>query len=114
MENITEEMKSTERSSVDRVLENTFQRLYQKWNEETMNISNSDDMFRNKYYKAIIEMGRDAVPHIINQLRRKPNHLFDALMRITKANPIKPNHAGRIKEMAKDWIEWYDNEYNKE
>jgi hypothetical protein len=93
-------------------IENTFQRLYQKWNEETMNISSLTDMFANKYYKAIIEMGWDAVPHIINQLRKYPHHLFKALKLITGISPIKPNHAGRIKEMAKDWIEWYDNNYD--
>jgi hypothetical protein len=53
-------------------------------------------------------MGWSAVPHIINQLRKDPHHLFWALERITGAYPIRPGHVGHLKEMAADWIEWYD------
>jgi hypothetical protein len=69
-------------------------------------------MFENSNYQAIIKMGWDAVPYIIEQLREKPSHLFMALRSITGATPVKSEHVGRLYEMAADWIDWYDN-YNK-
>jgi hypothetical protein len=85
-----------------------FKKYYQRWEEETAFMSSSD-MFENPNYKAIIDMGWDAVPHIIDQLREKPCHLFKALKKITGVNPINPENVGRVSKMAKDWIEWYDS-----
>jgi hypothetical protein len=69
----------------------------------------SFDRFSNSNYIAIIEMGWDVVPLIIEKLREDPCHLFVALVRITGENPVKYEHRGRIAPMAKDWIEWWEN-----
>jgi hypothetical protein len=90
-----------------------FQKYLQQWHEETQFSSSSQVMFWNKNYQAIIDMGWDAVPHIITQLRENPNHLFWALDQITHANPIKLEHAGHLHEMAADYIEWYDKNYKQ-
>jgi hypothetical protein len=105
MEN--DKSKSTERVVHDVNVEKMFQEYLKKWNEETINMSSSD-MFENKYYHAIISLGREAIPCIINQLRKEPDHLFKALKMITGISPIKPEHAGRLYDMARDWIDWYD------
>ncbi len=57
-------------------------------------------------YQAIIGMGEDAVPLIIGELERKPDHWFWALQAITGKDPVKPDHAGRMRLMAQDWAEW--------
>lgn len=46
------------------------------------------------------------MPLIIAELEREPDHWFIALHAITGADPVKPDHAGRIRLMAKDWTEW--------
>ncbi|MDR2630130.1 MAG: hypothetical protein LBC60_04330 [Spirochaetaceae bacterium] len=104
--------KTTKRSTLEPVTGNTFQRYYQKWEEETASMSASDK-FENANYKAIIAMGWQAVPYIIEQLRKKPCQLFNALRQITGVYPIKSGHVGLMDEMAKDWIEWYDSSAKK-
>jgi uncharacterized hydantoinase/oxoprolinase family protein len=107
--------KSTERinSNWDNTVKNAFQNYFKKWEEETINMSSSD-MFENKNYKEIIALGWDAVPHIINQLRKDPDYLFVALKTITGVSPIKQQHTGHLYEMADDWIKWYDSIQNKQ
>jgi hypothetical protein len=112
--NDDEKVKSAERDSYHVVMKNIFQGYFQKWIKETQFISSTHMMFENKNYQAIIDLGWDAVPPIIEQLRVKPEHLFKALKRITGVSPIKPGHEGHLYEMASDWIEWYDNRFNKE
>jgi hypothetical protein len=86
----------------------TFQNHFKNWEAETASMSSSE-MFENAHYKAIIAMGPEAVPHIIEQLRKKPCQLFNALKQITGVYPIKSGHVGLVDEMAQDWIEWYDS-----
>ncbi|MFP3089966.1 hypothetical protein LQZ21_06520 [Treponema sp. TIM-1] len=100
--------KPAKKPTVASGTDNAFQRYYQKWEEETA-LMPSSDMFENANYKAIIAMGWKAVPYIIEQLRKKPCQLFNALRQITGVYPIKSGHVGLMDEMAKDWIEWYDS-----
>jgi hypothetical protein len=115
MEKENDKSKSTERSlhipneNIDMV----FQKYFKLWKEETINMSSSD-RFENANYKSIIAMGWDAVPCIINQLYKKPDHLFDALESITGISAIKPDHIGFLRKMTDDWIAWYHEKYNKE
>jgi hypothetical protein len=104
--------KSAERLNFDLIAKNAFQKYYKKWKEETRFLSSSDAMFENSNYQEIIKMGLRVVPWIIEQLREKPSHLFMALRSITGATPVRPEHVGRLYDMAADWIEWYDNPEN--
>jgi hypothetical protein len=113
MEKNIEESKSMERSTLNMVTRNAFHRSYQKWKEETKYSSSIQVKFDNKNYQDIIAMGWDAVPHIIEVLRVRPDHLFLALEYITKVSPIKSEHIGNVRMMAHDWIEWYDNPPNR-
>lgn len=103
-----EPAKTARRSTADTAAGASFRRYFQKWEEETAFMSPSD-MFENANYKAIIAMGWKAVPYIIEQLRKKPCQLFNALRQITGIYPIKSGHVGLPNEMANDWIEWYDS-----
>jgi hypothetical protein len=102
-----EKSKSNERSTVDIVVETTFKRYLEQWHNETKYLSSGG--FDNKNYQAIIALGWDVVPYIIEQLRNKPCHLFVALHSIVGASPVKPEHAGYLNEMAQDWIKWWDS-----
>jgi hypothetical protein len=100
--------KRTRRKPLDPVTGKVFQKYYHRWKEETASMAFSET-FDTANYKAIVNMGWDAVPHIIEQFRKKPVHLFKALMQITGVYPIKAGHVGLVDEMAGDWIEWYDS-----
>ena len=57
-------------------------------------------------YLKIIAMGPDAIPMILNEMRRHPDHWFTALHVLTEANPVKKEHRGRFTAMVNDWIVW--------
>jgi hypothetical protein len=85
-----------------------FQKHLQQWEKETKVLSSTSEMFWNKNCQAIVDMGWEAVPHIIDLLKSHPTWLFYALRVITRSNPMKPEHTGHLHEIAADWIEWYD------
>jgi hypothetical protein len=57
-------------------------------------------------YQQIIGMGKDVLPYILEELQREPDHWFWALEAITQENPVAPEAAGRVRQMAEAWIEW--------
>ena len=57
-------------------------------------------------YQQIIGMGDMALPLILRELAREPDHWFWALHAITGADPVEPDARGDVRKMAKAWIEW--------
>jgi hypothetical protein len=85
-----------------------FNYYYEKWKEETKYQSSTDVIINDPLFNEIIALGKSAVPCIIEVLRYEPSLLIAALSKITGENPVKPEHRGRVKDMAADWIEWWD------
>jgi hypothetical protein len=83
-----------------------FQRLAAEWKEQSRYLSNTAQMAMLKPYQRIIGMGPPAVPLILEELQRHPDQWFWALEAITEVNPVPPEAAGRVREMAQSWIEW--------
>ncbi len=83
-----------------------FQRLVREWREATGHFSSSRDMAMHRAYQEIIGMGVEALPLLLREMEREPDHLFWALRAITGQDPVPAEHRGRIAEMARDWIEW--------
>jgi len=84
-----------------------FQTLAAQWRrEQPSHSSRIDKLCGTPAYEQIVAMGVAVVPAILEDLRRKPDHWFMALRKITGASPIKEEHRGRLNEMAADWIEW--------
>jgi hypothetical protein len=69
-------------------------------------MSNTAQMAMLRSYQNIIGMGPDAVPLILEELRREPDHWFWALEAITLDNPVPPQDAGQLDKMALAWIAW--------
>lgn len=84
-----------------------FEELKNAWLDETKFMSNSDQIVSNSNYLSIINMGKDAIPHIIADWLTSDNHWFVALISITGENPIEPEHRGYIKKMKEDWFGWF-------
>jgi hypothetical protein len=87
-------------------LRERFQRLSAEWKEQSRYLSNTAQMATLRPYQRIIGMGLPAVPLILEELRREPDQWFWALEAITEENPVPPEAAGKVREMARAWIDW--------
>lgn len=83
-----------------------FARLAEEWREQSKYLSSSTAMAELPSYRAIIAMGEAAIPLILEDLRREPDHWFMALVRITGVSPVPPEARGQIDRMAEAWLEW--------
>jgi hypothetical protein len=84
-----------------------------QWRKERNPLSsNAWDNVLNPGYQRIIGMGKDALPFILQELRRElkngePDDWFMALWAITDGENLIPVESrGKVKEMAKAWLEW--------
>ncbi len=83
-----------------------FERLKQKWNEDTGHLASPVERAQHPAYQEIIGMGLPAVPLMLNDLMEGVEHWFWALQAITGADPVPSDHAGDLEKMADDWLEW--------
>jgi len=83
-----------------------FTRLASQWKEESVHMSNTAQMAMLRSYQQIIGMGDPAIPLLLEELQREPDHWFWALEVITSENPVPPEANGRIDDMAQAWINW--------
>ena len=83
-----------------------FAALARIWRKERGVVSSAREMATHPAYLRIIGMGERAVPLILEDLRKKPDHWFVALHAITGANPVPEEARGRLNEMANVWVLW--------
>jgi hypothetical protein len=83
-----------------------FAKLTDRWRVETAALSSVTQKAMHPAYQEIIGLGRDAVPLILRELKRRPDHWFWALRAITGEDPIEPNQCGRVLQMAEAWLRW--------
>ena len=57
-------------------------------------------------YQQIIGLGAPAIPLLLRELEREPDHWFWALKVLTGVNPVPQKSRGNIEEMAKHWVAW--------
>ncbi len=86
-------------------LRERFRRLADAWKEQARYLSNTAQMAMLKPYQQIIGMGPPAIPLILEELQREPGQWFWALEAISEENPVPPEAAGKVREMAQAWIE---------
>lgn len=87
-------------------LQQRFAELTAQWKEKSRHMSNTAQMAMLKPYQQIIGLGDRAVPLILHELQREPDHWFWALEAITQVNPVPPEATGRVGAMADAWIAW--------
>jgi hypothetical protein len=87
-------------------LRDRFQRLAAEWKSQARYLSNTAQMAMLAPYQRIIGMGLPVVPLILEELQREPDQWFWALEAITDENPVPPEAAGKVRQMAQAWIEW--------
>ncbi|MGV8083312.1 MAG: cold-shock protein [Coriobacteriia bacterium] len=89
-----------------KAIEDRFNQLADEWLEQSEHMSSAAQMAMLPSYQQIIGMGTAAVPLIIKRLQERHGHWFWALKSITGEDPVRPEHRGRVDDMASDWIEW--------
>lgn len=57
-------------------------------------------------YQAIIGMGHDALPLILEDLRDNSGLWYWALKSISSEDPVPPHDRGVIKRMKSAWLRW--------
>jgi len=93
-------------TNIPETLPMKFKRLLNEWREQAKILSSISAMAMLPPYQEIIGMGKPALALILNELKKKPDHLFWALRSISGIDPVSPEDRGRIDRMAKAWIEW--------
>lgn len=83
-----------------------FQQLVQRWKRDTLFTSSLTEMCIHPAYQQIIGMGRSAVPLLLEELQRSPDHWFWALSAITGEDPVQPGSHGQVTQMTEDWLKW--------
>lgn len=97
---------------VDTLIETSdlFASLRDEWKSESQYMSNSAQMAMLASYQRIIGMGQPALPLILKELQREPDHWFWALRMISRVDPTREEHRGDVEKMASDWIVWGKSE----
>jgi len=88
-------------------LKKEFDRLVKQWASETSFHSSLGEVFTNDAYQRIMAMGRDALPWILAELKRKPGHWFYALEKIVGTDI--PEGATTFGEARAAWLDWGRN-----
>jgi len=76
------------------------------WKSETMFSSSTTEIINHPAYLHIISLGKEVVPLLLRDMQQTSNHWFNALYKITGADPIPEEHSGKIQLMISDWLKW--------
>lgn len=83
-----------------------FGQLAQQWRSDTQWLSSTTDIAMHPGYQAIIGMGRDALPLILEDLGKNSGHWYWALKAISNEDPVPPSDRGAVKKMKEAWLRW--------
>ena len=83
-----------------------FRSLARRWRSETQWLSSTTEIAMNPAYQAIIGMGADALPLILEELRHNSGHWYWALKAISNEDPVVPRDRGSVRKMKDAWLRW--------
>lgn len=85
-----------------------FESLRTSWHREYGLTSSFTQITRCPSYRKIVQLGDKVLPLIFRDLaqRPEPDFWFDALVEITKANPVPDKDRGYSRRMATAWLKW--------
>lgn len=87
-------------------LADQFRELADQWEEESMFLSNSEQIIALPSYDAIVRLGEQAVPLILKRMQAQGGHWYHVLQDITKEDPVDPADWGNVAAMQKEWLRW--------
>lgn len=80
--------------------------LAHQWRSETQWLSSTTEIAMHPAYQAIIGMGPEVLPLILEDLRRNSGQWFWALKAISNEDPVVPSDRGCIAQMKRAWLRW--------
>lgn len=81
------------------------------WNRTRRPAADPMHQMHDAAYEQIMAMGEDAVPLILGEMARRPDHWFKALNYITQENPVPEEDQGNLERMTHAWLNWgYEND----
>ena len=83
-----------------------FAGLVARWKSDCEFLSSPPAMAKHPAYREIIAMGEPAIRLILAELEARPDFWFAALREITGEDPVPPEARGKVKAMARAWLEW--------
>lgn len=83
-----------------------FLKLAAQWRADSRFCSSVLEMATTPAYQQIIGMGRSAVPSILRELLKQPEHWFWALKAITCEDPVPDEDKGDLQRMTAAWLVW--------
>ena len=83
-----------------------FDELADRWERETVLLSNSSRAARHPAHREIVGMGEKAVPLILERMQSHGGHWFKALRDITGTDPVNSEDRGNIAAMQASWLDW--------
>ena len=81
-----------------------FQELAEQWRNETAHLSLAIKQVMHPAYQRIIGLGPLAVPLILRELQREPDHWFWALEAITGEKPAAAGSS--VAQATQAWLHW--------
>ncbi|MEX0784235.1 MAG: hypothetical protein WD557_16465 [Dehalococcoidia bacterium] len=83
-----------------------FAALSDWWHEGTGFLSSPNEIQAHPAYQRIMELGPDAVPLILADLRDRGGFWYPALRALTGVNPVPAEARGKPTLMKKAWLDW--------
>ena len=87
-------------------IQEKFHELADQWTQDVEGMSSTVEISKHPIYQEIINMGKSVIPFLLQDLAKNPLYWLTALRQITQENPVQPEHKGKIKLMAEDWLNW--------
>lgn len=85
-------------------LQERFEQLKSQWKRDTEMLSSISRIIKHPAYQKIILIGEKAIPLILADLQKEPDHWFYALTKLTKADPVKPEDD--FDQAIEAWLSW--------
>jgi hypothetical protein len=108
-ENQHEKLDSIEfnKEMIDQLLmKERFQSLLEKWESETIFSSSIYQIIENVHFKQIVQMDKNVIPYIIDEIDKRPSNLVWALNMITGAT-INTTERITVSEACKTWVKLF-------
>jgi hypothetical protein len=86
--------------------EQRLRKLEALWKADTEFLSDASKIIGHPAFKAIIALGKEAVPILLRDLEAKPSLWVWVLPEITGEDPVLAADGGNIRKMTDAWLAW--------
>jgi len=83
-----------------------FIELANRWHDETDHLSSPSRITNNGLYLEIISMGAPVIPFILQDLQERGGQWYEALRKLSGADPVPAEVRGEVPKMNEAWLSW--------